>query len=421
MSAVFDFDEADLSVQNEDNHDVSYDGVTQYDTQATSGPSPAKRSGEESGYASENDAAEPTPIPADEKLYEVELSKNFVASSVSESRRERVGKDDFEVLMLLGRGAYGKVTLCRHIKSQKLYAMKVLKKASLFVHGNDASQTKAERQILEEVNHPFIVQLLYAFQTEERLYLILQYAMGGELFSQMASEHMFSENVARFYIAELVVALEHLHSLGIVYRDLKPENCMLDGNGHILLTDFGLSKVALNEKANTICGTAEYMAPEILMEMHYDKSVDWWTLGILLYEMLTGRTPFRNKNRKKMMDNIQKKKLEVPYYVSADARDLLIRLLRKNPNVRLGSGEDGAQRVKSHPWFRKVDFEAVKNREVEPPIVPVITRPELAENFDEKFTSELLKETPVDTALDGDLRGYFENFSYVANPEYLHP
>lgn len=174
--------------------------------------------------------------------------------------------------------------LCRHKQSRQLYAMKVLKKASLFVHAKNAEHTKAERQILEEVRHPFIVQLMYAFQTQDRLYLILQYAVGGELFTQMAAgkifglqmctscnayiyakstllEQMFSENAARFYIAELVLALEHLHKLGIVYRDLKPENCMLDADGHILLTDFGLSKVALDGKANTLCGTAEYMAP----------------------------------------------------------------------------------------------------------------------------------------------------------------
>ncbi|KAI9495555.1 kinase-like domain-containing protein [Zychaea mexicana] len=165
--------------------------------------------------------------------------------------------------------------------------------------------------------------------------------MGGELFTQMAAEQMFSEEVARFYIAELV---QHLHSLGIVYR-------------HVLLTDFVLSKQALGAdgKANTICGTAEYMAPEILMEMHYDKSVDWWTLGILMFEMLTGDTPFRANNKKKTLDAIQNKKLNVPYYVTNDGKDLLNRLLRKNPNGRLGSGNDGTKRVKSHRWFRKIN------------------------------------------------------------------
>ncbi|KAI9252399.1 kinase-like domain-containing protein [Phascolomyces articulosus] len=368
MSAVFEFDEADLAITGGDHSDDDDDDGNHVSTP----------NGLESGYASENDTAEPTPISADERLYEVPLAEDFISSSVQESKRKhkKACKNDFDVLKVLGRGAYGKVSLCRHVETNRLYAMKVLKKASLFVHAKNAEHTKAEREILEEVRHPFIVQLMYAFQTNDRLYLILQYAMGGELFTQMAAEQMFSENVARFYIAELVLALEHLHSLGIVYRDLKPENCLLDGEGHVLLTDFGLSKQALgpDDKANTICGTAEYMAPEILMEMHYDKSVDWWTLGILMFEMLTGDTPFRANNKKKTLDAIQNKKLNVPYYVTNDGKDLLNRLLRKNPNGRLGSGNDGTKRVKSHRWFRKINWNDLKERKVTPPIIPVVVR-----------------------------------------------
>lgn len=189
--------------------------------------------------------------------------------------------------------------------------MKVLKKASLVVHGRQAQQAKTERQILEEVRHPFIVKLCYAFQTPTELHMILDYAVGGELFRHLdtgkyfnlfqgiyfidtysfllvCEEGMFSESMAVFYAGELVLALEHLHSLGIVYRDLKPENCLLDVEGHVVLTDFGLSKVAVDGKTNTICGTAEYMAPEILMGLEYDITVDWWSLGILLYDMMTG-------------------------------------------------------------------------------------------------------------------------------------
>ncbi|KAF7729127.1 serine/threonine protein kinase psk1 [Apophysomyces ossiformis] len=414
MSAVFEFDDDDeLGGQN----------IRSQEEQ-------------ESGYSSEIDAAEPTPIVADEKLYEVPIGEGFISSSVKESSplNRKTTKDDFEVLKLLGRGAYGKVMLCRHIETQKLYAMKVLKKASLFVHAKNAEHTKAERQILEEVRHPFIVQLMYAFQTDDRLYLILEYATGGELFTHMATERMFMENVARFYLAELVLALEHLHSLGIVYRDLKPENVLLDGDGHVMLTDFGLSKVSLDNRTNTICGTAEYMAPgnpisnvqkygeidilgiEILMEMHYDKSVDWWTFGILMFEMLTGSTPFRTSNKKKTLDAIKNKKLQIPYYISADAKDLLNKLLKKNPNVRLGSGEDGIQRIKSHRFFRKVDWTQIKERTVQPPITPVVTDPTLAENFDEKFTSQVIRESPIDTPFDERMKSYFQNFSYVAHP-----
>ncbi|KAI7907197.1 kinase-like domain-containing protein [Cokeromyces recurvatus] len=245
MSAVFEFEDLPSSISN---INLDEDLV-------------------ESGYSSEVDITEARTLPADEKLYEVALDENYISSSLTinsplTSVNRKVCLDDFEMLKLLGRGAYGKVMLCRHKESGILYAMKVLKKASLFVHAKNAEHMKAERQILEEVRHPFIVQLFYAFQTNDRLYLILEYATGGELFTHMASERMFSEDVARFYIAELILALEHLHDLGIVYRDLKPENCLLDREGHIRLTDFGLSKVSIEgSRANTICGTTEYMAP----------------------------------------------------------------------------------------------------------------------------------------------------------------
>ncbi|KAI9314502.1 kinase-like domain-containing protein [Dichotomocladium elegans] len=370
MSSVFHFEDEDLAALQRKSIDESA-FISRLDDLSLRDPA----TGQESGYSSENDTAEPIRVSADERLYEVSLNQDFVSSSVKDESkipRKRVYKEDFEVLKLLGRGAYGKVTLCRHAATKKLYAMKVLKKASLFVHSKNAEYMKTERQILEEVRHPFIVQLMYAFQTDDRLFLILEYAMGGELFTHMAAEQMFSERVARFYIAELVLALGHLHSVGIVYRDLKPENCLLDAEGHVLLTDFGLSKVAVDGKANTFCGTAEYMAPEVLMEMNYDKSVDWWTLGILMFEMLTGDTPFRAANHKKTMDAIQNKKLQIPYYVTSEAKDLLNRLLRKNPNTRLGHGDDGTEQVKAHKWFKRVKWSQMEGREVQPPIVPII-------------------------------------------------
>ncbi|KAI7862609.1 kinase-like domain-containing protein [Spinellus fusiger] len=358
MSAVFKFDD-----------EGDFNALSAHNT-----PIPDTKSDTQPDTQSDTDVFEPVTIPCDQKLYQVELKLDFVSSSVKNTGYEhhKVSKDDFENIKLLGRGAYGKVMLCRHKATQRLYAMKVLKKASLLVHAKHAEHTKAERQILEEVAHPFIVQLVYAFQTNDRLYLILEYATGGELFTHMAMENMFLEDVARFYLAELVLALEHLHGLGIVYRDLKPENVLLDGKGHVLLTDFGLSKVSLDGRTNTICGTAEYMAPEILHEVHYDKSVDWWTFGILMFEMLTGTTPFHASNKKKTLEAIKNKKLMVPYYVSGSAKDMLIKLLKKNPTLRMGGGEKGIQQIKSHSFFSKIDWKQLKERSVTPPILPVV-------------------------------------------------
>lgn len=210
------------------------------------------------------------------------------------STLHKVGKSDFQLLKVIGKGAYGKVFLVRKIHGidkNQYYAMKVLKKAHIVLHQKDTEHTQNERSILEEVRHPFLVRLFYAFQTDSKLYLILDYAPGGELFMYLEKEKMLMEDVAQFYMAELVLALEHLHKLGIIYRDLKPENVLLDQEGHVKLTDFGLSKVALNEdqRANTVCGTVEYMAPEILANLPYGKMVDWWSLGALSYDMMTGK------------------------------------------------------------------------------------------------------------------------------------
>ncbi|KAJ3154964.1 Ribosomal protein S6 kinase beta-1 [Geranomyces michiganensis] len=372
-------------------------------------------------------------------------------STPTDTQKPRVGLSDFHVMSVIGKGAYGKVFLVRKRPSplstatrpgSELYAMKVLKKASLVVCGKDAEHTKNERGILEDVsNHPFIVSLHYAFQTNEKLYLILTYASGGELFTYLAKEKMFAEPVACFYIAELLLALEHLHGLGIIYRDLKPENVLLGADGHVQLTDFGLSKVALD--ARTVCGTIEFMAPEVLDDHRtegYGAAVDYWSLGIMLFDMLTGSPPFTGNNRKKIMDGILKKKVVWPKYLTVNARDLCNKLLQKNPTKRLGSGgATGAAAVKRHAFFKRIDWTRLAARDVDPPLVPNLAAPEDTSHFDECFTS-LPTESPAETpgvALAGkaipgaaaaaavatagaeDPLHYFQGFSYVADSLYL--
>lgn len=370
--------------------------------------------------------------------YEVNLEDDFVSESLRDrspimeplegglNPKRKMTCEEFEPLRCLGKGTFGTVLLVKQRATGRLYAQKQFKKASLVVHKKLVEQTKTERQILESVNrHPFVVKLFYAFQDHEKLYLILEYGQGGELFTHLNTEKMFSETVTAFYMAEMLLAISHLHNdLGVVYRDLKPENCLLDADGHLLLTDFGLSKVAVepSEGCNSMLGTVEYMAPEVILGNKYGKAVDWWSFGALGYDLMTGNPPFRGQNHAKVQDNIVKQKLVLPYFLSLDAKDLLTRLLRKDPQKRLGASmPKDLLSLKKHRFFRKIDWKKLASREVEPPIQPMITDPELAENFAPEFTE--LSLSPVVAA--GEPWPYsgkddvFGGFSFVASSSLL--
>lgn len=313
------------------------------------------------------------------------------------SPHRKMSASDFEPLKCLGKGAYGTVLLVKQHSTGRLFAQKQLKKATITVHKRLVEQTRNERNILESVNrHPFVVKLFYAFQDHEKLYLILEYAQGGELFHHLAMERTFTEEVSAFYMAEMVLALVHLHqNLGVVYRDLKPENCLLDSEGHLLLTDFGLSKVAVDDasspdgesRSNSVVGTIDYMAPEVIQGRFYDAAVDWWSLGAVGYDLLTGAPPFSANNHAKIQQKIVHGKVTMPYYLSPDAKDLLTRLLRKEPRKRLGGNmPHDLSIIQGHRFFRKVDWKAMQRRELEAPIQPIITDPAAAENFSTEFT-----------------------------------
>nr|XP_005903642.2 PREDICTED: ribosomal protein S6 kinase beta-2 [Bos mutus] len=301
---------------------------------------------------------------------EVELTESSVNPGP-----ERIGPHCFELLRVLGKGNYGKVFQVRKVQGSnlgKIYAMKVLRKAKIVRNAKDTAHTRAERNILESVKHPFIVELAYAFQTGGKLYLILECLSGGELFTHLEREGIFLEDTACFYLSEITLALGHLHSQGIIYRDLKPENIMLSSQGHIKLTDFGLCKESIHEGAvtHTFCGTIEYMAPEILVRSGHNRAVDWWSLGALMYDMLTGSPPFTAENRKKTMDKIIRGKLELPPYLTPDARDLVKKFLKRNPNQRIGGGPGDAADVQRHPFFRHVNWDDLLVRRVDPPFRP---------------------------------------------------
>uniref|UniRef100_A0A8C9NPD9 Ribosomal protein S6 kinase n=1 Tax=Serinus canaria TaxID=9135 RepID=A0A8C9NPD9_SERCA len=322
---------------------------------------------------------------------------------------EKADPSQFELLKVLGQGSFGKVFLVKKISgsdARQLYAMKVIR---------DRVRTKMERDILVEVNHPFIVKLHYAFQTEGKLYLILDFLRGGDLFTRLSKEVMFTEDDVKFYLAELALALDHLHSLGIIYRDLKPENILLDEEGHIKLTDFGLSKESIDheKKAYSFCGTVEYMAPEVVNRRGHTQSADWWSFGVLMFEMLTGTLPFQGKDRKETMTMILKAKLGMPQFLSLEAQSLLRMLFKRNPANRLGAGPDGVEEIKRHAFFSKIDWNKLYRREIHPPFKPATGRPEDTFYFDPEFTAKTPKDSPG-IPPSANAHQLFRGFSFVA-------
>ncbi|CAF0906155.1 unnamed protein product [Adineta ricciae] len=342
-------------------------------------------------------------------------------TNVTKEGCDRADSSQFELLQTLGAGSFGKVFLVRKTvgpDAGTLYAMKVLTKASLKVR--DRQRTKMERDILAQISHPFIVKLHYAYQTQGKVYLVLDFLRGGDLFTRLSKEVMFTERDVQFYLAELALALDHLHSLGIVYRDLKPENILLDSDGHIALTDFGLSKESIptqDSKTFSFCGTVEYMSPEVVSRKGHSHVADWWSFGVLAFEMITGHLPFHGANRKETMNMILKAKLAMPTYPSVEAQSLLRMLFKRNPANRLGAGPDGFRNIQKHAFFVSIDWDKLYRREIEPPFIPPI-HSDYAHYFDKEFTCK----TPTDSPgipPSADANKTFQGFSYIA-PDLIH-
>src|SRR3989338_7123511 len=249
---------------------------------------------------------------------------------------------------------------------------------------------KAEKQILQEINHPFIVKLFYAFQTDEKLYLVLQFLPGGELFFHLKEETKFDVERAKFYAAQIVLAIEHLHKNDIIYRDLKPENVVLDSDGYVVLTDFGLAKTSISNATPTytFCGTPEYLAPEILKGQGHAKAVDWWSLGILLYEMMVGLPPFYSENINEMYELILKAPLKFPSSVPADAQSLLKSLLEREEYKRLGGGPSDGAEIRAHPFFKNINWDSLYHKDISAPLKPQLNDGNDTKYVDTEFTSE---------------------------------
>jgi len=329
----------------------------------------------------------------------------------------KIGPDDFEFLKVIGRGSFGKVMQVRYKGDKKVYAMKILRKKAI-VARNQVEHTKSERKILQALQHPFLMKLRFAFQTEAKLYFVLDYYRGGELFFHLKKRRKFVEAEAMIFVAEVAMALGHLHHLDIIYRDLKPENILLHDSGHICLTDFGLSKDLdpSRPEAHTFCGTPEYLAPEIISHKGHSFAVDWWSLGILLYELTVGIPPFYSSNVNEMYQKIQQDTVKFPSTLSEPCRNLIIKLLDRDPKKRMGSNGD-VEEIQKHSFFRKLDWEKLYKMEVEPPYKPKVQGDEDTSNFSKEFTREQAADTyaPPSGLGGDDFKGFtFQTESKLA-------
>jgi RAC serine/threonine-protein kinase len=314
----------------------------------------------------------------------------------------KVGMEDFDMKKVIGRGAFGKVMLVQKKSDKKLYAMKILSK-DMILRKKQVGRTQSENRILRKIDHPYLVGMKYAFQAETKLYLVLDYVNGGDLFGHLQVVKRFNVDQVRLYAAEMVLAFEHLHSLNIVYRDLKPENVLVCFDGHLKLTDFGLIKENMTSDSTTssFCGTPEYLAPEVIVgdkknPSRYGKDVDWWALGILMFEMLVGRPPFFHDDVQRMYNMITHMPLDealgkVPsgIEIPPDVRAILHAFLSKEPKARLGFGPEDARPVRAHAFFASINWEALERREIPSPYKPKVKDEMDTSNFDKQFTSEV--------------------------------
>lgn len=336
--------------------------------------------------------------------------------------KHHYGPDNFEILKLIGKGTFGQVYQVRKKDNNRIYAMKVLSKKTV-VQKKEITHTIGERDILVRttiLDSPFIIDLKFSFQTPTDLYLVTNYMSGGELFWHLQKEGKFPEARAKFYIAELVLALEHLHNHDIIYRDLKPENILLDANGHIALCDFGLSKANLssNSTTNTFCGTTEYLAPEILLnDSGYTKLVDFWSLGVLVFEMCCGWSPFYAEDTQQMYKNIAFGKVRFPKdTLSPEGRSFVKELLNRNPKHRLGATRDTLE-LREHSFFHDTDWDALLKKKIPPPFKPLVSGESDVSNFDLEFTSAPIQKLETNmyasTSLSSTVQANFKGFTFV--------
>ena len=332
---------------------------------------------------------------------------------------------DFEIIKTIGRGSVGKILLVKYNNDEKYYAMKVMRKDQLISEGI-SDNVLVERNILIEGQCEFILTLSFFFQTPERVYFVTPFINGGDLFHKLKTDIFFKESLVQFYAAQVALALQHLHDLGIAYRDLKPENILINEDGYIKLCDFGSSVVLHGtEKENTFAGSPEYAAPEVITHEGHTFMCDWWSLGILIYELLYGNTPFYNVDKNRMYDLINTGSISFPkfiqiegenkprnYKVSDDAKNLITKLLEKDPGTRLG--RKGLKEIKKHPFFSGINFDDLPKKKHKAPYKPTINKDDITNNFDEEYLNMDISESPVaDWSKEEEYNSWFVKFDEI--------
>ncbi|XP_064186610.1 serine/threonine-protein kinase N2-like [Anguilla rostrata] len=362
-----------------------------------------------------------------DRIVENEIQKPdlelITAPQTTDTREEeqfQFNLKDFKCVAVLGRGHFGKVLLADYKMTGEMFAIKALKKGDI-VTRDEVDSLMCEKRIFETVNsvrHPFLVNLFACFQTKDHVCFVMEYAAGGDLMMHIHAD-VFSETRAVFYAACVILGLQFLHDNKIVYRDLKLDNLLLDTEGYVKIADFGLCKegMGFRDRTSTFCGTPEFLAPEVLTETSYTRAVDWWGLGVLIFEMLVGESPFPGDDEEEVFDSIVNDEVRYPRFLSTEAISIMRRLLRRNPERRLGAGEQDAEEVKKHPLFRNVDWSGLLAKRMKPPFVPTIKGREDVSNFDDEFTSEAPILTPPrePRVLTGDEQKMFADFDYIAD------
>ena len=345
------------------------------------------------GPAKEAAAAQPTHRQEAEKRAHDEPKQLRKQPPEPGQEPQTLGIENFRLISVLGRGHFGKVILSQYKATGNYYAIKILKKGDILAR-DEVESLMVEKRILEIASssrHPFLVNLFAGFQTREHVFFVMEYAMGGDLMRHIHDD-IFSEERACFYAACVLLGLEFLHANKIVYRDLKLDNLILDREGYVKLADFGLCKEGMGpwDRTSTFCGTPEFLAPEVLTENSYTRAIDWWGLGVLIFEMLVGEPPFSGADEEEIFDSIVTDEVHYPQFLSIEAIAIMRRLMRKNPEKRLGAGEEDAKEIRKQRFFVHIqwEWERLLNKQIRPKFVPNISHPEDVSNFDEEFTRE---------------------------------